>query len=154
MAEDIGKPETISRDFMILCPWFSEKAKAAIDHCNEDGYQVAMFEGYRSPLRQNYLYEQGRSRKGKIVTSARAWKSWHQFSLAMDLAFYDGRSWSWDGDWDKVQSIMEQHGFESLKFERPHFQITAGMQIGEAQLLAQKDGIKAVWDLVKLRGKF
>lgn len=154
MEKNASKPDSINRDFSLFCPWFGEKAKAAIDHCNEDGYQVAIFEGYRSPNRQNYLYEQGRTRKGKIITAARAWNSWHQYALALDLAFFDGRAWSWDGNWDKVQSIMEQHGFESLKFERPHFQITAGISIAEAQKLAQKSGMRSVWDLVKLRGKF
>lgn len=145
---------TVNRDYSALCPWFADKAKLAIDECNEAGYQVAMFEGYRSPARQNYLYEQGRTRKGIVVTRARAWQSWHQYAMAFDLAFYDGRRWSWDGDWDKIQAILEEHGFESLKFERPHFQITAGMLTHEAYLLAQKEGIEAVWQLIRDRSGF
>lgn len=63
----------------------SEKAKQACElflkTCEESGLNVLVTETYRSQARQDYLYEQGRSRPGKVVTwthssrhtSRRAW---------------------------------------------------------------------------------
>ena len=51
--------------------------------CKEAGLNVLITETYRSQERQDYLYQQGRSRAGKVVTwthssrhtSRRAWTS-------------------------------------------------------------------------------
>lgn len=158
MTKDISKPEIANRDPLLLCPWFAAKAASAIEECNEAGYLIRMFEGYRAPVRQDWLYGQGRTRQGKIVTRARAWQSWHQYGVAMDIAFWDGRKWYWPSAentlWDRVTNVLESHGFEPLKFERPHFEITAGMRIDEAAFIAKKSGITAVWDLIQKRGGF
>ena len=76
-------------------------------------------EGFRSCERQDYLYRQGRSEKGQIVTNAKCNQSDHQFGRAIDIVFTDYfgvPSWSpiwyreaakiakpigfkWGGDW-------------------------------------------------------
>lgn len=54
---------------------------------DEHGYDMALLEGYRSPERQAML-----AAKGSNVTMAGAWQSYHQYGLAVDLAFYkDGK---------------------------------------------------------------
>ena len=56
---------------------------------------IRLFEGWRSPRRQRYLYEQGRTRPGSTVTYARGWESYHQYGLACDfVGFVDG-NWTW-----------------------------------------------------------
>lgn len=64
----------LSSTAQIACELFMQK-------CKEKGLNVLITETYRSQERQNYLYEQGRTRSGKIVTwthnsrhtSRRAW---------------------------------------------------------------------------------
>jgi peptidoglycan LD-endopeptidase CwlK len=53
----------------------------------EQGYDLALLEGYRSPERQAQL-----AALGPTVTQAGAYESYHQFGLAADVAFLrDGR---------------------------------------------------------------
>ncbi len=53
----------------------------------EQGYEMALIEGYRSPERQNML-----AGLGAQVTNAAAWQSYHQYGLAADSAFLrDGK---------------------------------------------------------------
>ena len=69
---------------------------------------------------QQSLYEQGRTEPGKIVTNARGGSSFHNFGLAMDLAFeQDGTqhpTWSTAGsdidDWRLLGAMGEAIGFE------------------------------------------
>lgn len=49
---------------------------------DEHGYEMILLEGYRSPQRQNRLLG-----KGKHVTKAGGYRSYHQFGLAADAAF-------------------------------------------------------------------
>jgi peptidoglycan L-alanyl-D-glutamate endopeptidase CwlK len=49
------------------------------------GYEMVLLEGYRSPERQEQLLS-----RGPQVTRAGAWRSYHQFGLAADCAFFRG----------------------------------------------------------------
>lgn len=135
----------------LLAPWFEQKLHVLLDHLSSQGYPLAPFETYRSPARQDWLYAQGRSRSGKKVTYAKAWESWHQFSLAVDLVFYVDGKWSWEGPWEKAHKIIEDHGFETLDFEKPHIQITRGLTPQEAYKISKEQGILGVWDIVMRR---
>lgn len=65
----------------------------------QHGYEMVLLEGYRSPARQNNLSQ------NKATTLATAYKSFHQFGLAADIAFKkDGKvviserdPWAWKG---------------------------------------------------------
>ncbi|HEX5355897.1 MAG TPA: M15 family metallopeptidase [Aquabacterium sp.] len=73
---DLMDPEFVQRVLMVF--------KIMKD---EHGYEMALLEGYRSPERQAML-----AAKGSNVTMAGAWQSYHQYGLAVDLAFYrDGK---------------------------------------------------------------
>lgn len=149
MTIDLSKP---NRDTTLLAPFFQDLLLKALLKCADEGItNLAVFEGYRSPARQDWLYDQGRKRPGVRVTNARAWQSWHQLSLAVDCVFKVGKAWTWEGDWVKVHEIFESVGFETISWERPHFQLTAGMQIAEAAEMSRVHGVGAVWDLVKTR---
>jgi len=141
--------QTICRDMAKLAPFVVLKVTAALDQCHEIGYNVAMFEGYRSPERQQWLYEQGRSRDGKIVTYAKPWESFHQYGLAVDIVGFLNKKWDWNIDYDKVTAIFKEHGFESLKFEKPHFQITGGMSVQKAEKIATSQGLLALWSIIE-----
>ena len=99
----------------------------------------------RSSARQDELYAQGRTKPGKIVTNAKAWESFHQMGLALDICLIiDGKEASWsqvtdfdrDGiaDWMEIVRIFKSHGWEWAgewkRFpEAPHFQCTFGIPI-------------------------
>jgi peptidoglycan L-alanyl-D-glutamate endopeptidase CwlK len=144
VKEDVTKP---NRDTELLAPFFEKRLSQLIAEADNQGLSVALFEGYRSPQRQSWLYEQGRSRAGKIVTRAAPWKSWHQLSVAADVVFYDHqhKQWHWDGAWDKLHAIAHQLGFETLDWENPHLQIRAGLSIDHAVQIAKSKGAIFLW---------
>lgn len=69
------------RDISELTPNAQKACNLFMAECKKQGLNVLITETYRSQERQNYLYEQGRTRNGKIVTwtknsrhtSRRAW---------------------------------------------------------------------------------
>lgn len=137
---------SINRSLDLLYPRFAQKVTTALDACHKMGYPIQIFEGWRSPARQDWLYAQGRTSAGKIVTKARAWESWHQLSLASDLAFFKDGKWSWDGNWDAVLPCFEEQGLESLRpFETCHVQFTSGLDIKVAVALMRSQGLQRVW---------
>lgn len=139
----------INRDFKKLAPFFCVKLMDAISECHAHGLRIELFEGFRSEERQAQLYAQGRTKEGVIVTKARPGESWHQYALASDVVFNDGKGWSWSGDWDGVHKIFKLHGFETLSFERPHVQITGGLSIKKAQEIAKSQGLLGLWSIVE-----
>ncbi len=85
--------------------------------------------GLRAYEEQNDLYEQGRSKPGKIVTNARAGFSNHNFGIAFDVGVFEGTKYldespkykaigalgielglEWGGNWKSIQ-------------DEPHFQL-------------------------------
>lgn len=141
--------QQINREITKLAPFLVVRLTAALDECIERGYNVAVFEGYRSPERQQSLYDQGRTKDGKIVTHAKPWESFHQLGLAVDIVGKVDGKWDWSIDYDKITEIFKRHGFETLKFEKAHFQIDGGMTIGKAVKIAKNQGILALWSIVE-----
>jgi peptidoglycan L-alanyl-D-glutamate endopeptidase CwlK len=139
----------INRDLNLLAPFFVKRLNIALSECKDSGYGVALFEGYRSGFRQDWLYESGRTRDGKIITNAKAGQSWHQLGVAADIVGFTNNHWDWSIDYDRVEQIMISHGFSSLKFERAHFQITGGMSIVKAATIANERGLLALWSIIE-----
>lgn len=78
---------TASREWALLDDDFRRRLLAVYRSLAQQGYTLALLEGYRSPQRQAQLQARGTS-----VTNAGAYQSYHQFGLAADSAFYrDGR---------------------------------------------------------------
>lgn len=142
----------VNRDLGLLAPFVKDKATSAIINAREAGYPVSIFEGFRTPYRQDLLYTQGRTMPGKIVTNAKAWRSWHQYSLAVDVAFYMNGKWSWDGDFDKVAPFFIDQGFKWLDpQEQSHFQIDGGFDIDYAYSITKEFGVQTLWAVVKAK---
>jgi len=118
---------TTCRDLAELLPAAQTACRLLFQECYKAGIKnIFITETYRSQARQNYLYAQGRTRPGQIVT----WtlNSNHKSRLAWDIAvgppqsLYDVTTLSkigaiarklgitWGGDW--VGSI-----------DRPHFEV-------------------------------
>ena len=141
--------ELANRNIADLAPFFAQKLTLALEDCVADGYFIRMFEGYRTRARQDWLYAQGRTRTGKTVTNARAGQSWHQMCVASDVVGYIDGHWDWSINYDKVDVIFHDHGFESLKFERPHYQIRGGLTIARANEIVLKQGLLGLWSIIE-----
>ena len=87
-----------------------------------------VFEGIRTPVRQAYIYDQGRTRPGSIVSYAEAWHSYHQYGLAVDMVFGGPKKWTWNepkkGMWRKYHELAKKRGLMPLSFETPHIQLS------------------------------
>ncbi len=96
---------------------------------DDEGIPMKLFEGFRAPERQAFLYAKGRTAPGGRVTNAQPWESYHQFGLAADFVRFENGSWNWNdqtpgenAQWDRYHEIARQHGMEPLSWERPHVQ--------------------------------
>ena len=125
----MSQPWKRDQELTHLHPFFREKVEALLDKLSLGGLPFRVFEGFRSPQRQHYLFEQGRTRPGTIVTKARPWTSYHQYGLAADFVLHvDGR-WSWDtsGDnsqmWTRLHELARENQLTPLSWELPHLQL-------------------------------
>jgi peptidoglycan L-alanyl-D-glutamate endopeptidase CwlK len=134
------EPWKRDEDLDHLHPIFRGKVRGLVDRFSAEGIPFRPFEGFRSPQRQQYLYEQGRTRPGNRVTNARPWTSYHQYGLATDFVLYENGRWSWDtsgergGWWRRLHELGREEGLEPLSWELPHLQLPdlniAGLQAG------------------------
>lgn len=115
-------------------PVFRDRLAAVVRTLESEGIPFRVFEGWRSPQRQQYLWDQGRTRPGAIVTKARAWESYHQYGIGADLVLFENGQWSWESGgeraawWGRMQQVGREAGLEALSFELPHLQL-AGLTI-------------------------
>jgi hypothetical protein len=141
---DLGRPD---QQFAHLYPPFGKVVSAALTMANAaaldpitrkpkfHGFShYAMYEGYRSLERQEWLYEEGRTRPGHRVTNMRV-PSYHGFGLAADIVpvvLVDGipRGFSWDfpddvwalwGHCARAHGLVWGGDWNSLK-DLPHVQ--------------------------------
>lgn len=117
------------RNLSKLHPAIRQTAKEIENELQGDGIPFRIFEAFRSPQRQNFLYQKGRTTPGPIVTYARPWRSFHQFGLAVDFVLYEDGGWSWNTGghrrawWDRLHEVGIDRGLTPLRFEKPHLQI-------------------------------
>lgn len=87
----------------------------------------APFEGYRSPERQNELFN-----KTPPVTKVIGWRSAHQFGLAVDFVAWTTKGWSWDDnhDWKFLIDHAQEVGLGvPISWDAPHVEHPAWKQI-------------------------
>jgi peptidoglycan L-alanyl-D-glutamate endopeptidase CwlK len=125
----MSQPWQRNRELNHLHPIFREKVNELSQKLSLEGIPFWLFEGFRSPQRQQYLYAQGRTRPGNIVTYAKPWTSYHQYGLATDFVLYENGSWSWDTSgekarwWERLHELGREQGMEPLSWEKPHLQL-------------------------------
>lgn len=116
-------------DLTLLHPLFREAIMNVLNAFKTENLPFEVFEAYRWPERQHYLYSQGRTIAGNIVTYVDAWKSYHQYGLAVDFVLKINNQWSWDTSgekkvwWQRMHEIGKSFGLEKLDFEAPHLQL-------------------------------
>ncbi len=148
-----------------LWPYFAEKLLKLKEKAAESGLLVGVHSGYRSYDEQERLYALGRTVKnldgvdkdhplGSKVTKARGGESWHGWGVAADVVFLVQGSWSWDAKlpWGRLGQMgldlgLEWGGIWKFK-DLPHFQLTGGLKIVQAQELHHPP---AVWEEIARR---
>lgn len=126
----------VCRDLNELHPKVKELAEKLLEACKNQGLNIKIGETYRSVERQEYLYAQGRTRPGSIVTNARgsSMSSYHQWRLAFDV-FQNIKGDEYNSIiLAKVGAIGQKLGLEwggawSSFQDTPHFQYTFGLSL-------------------------
>lgn len=160
----MSDPSAASHDPALLGPRFRDAVAAALAECQQTTtpqgqLDAKVFEGFRSTERQAWLYAQGRTRPGKIVTNARtSLTSWHGYGLAVDVV-HATRYWEPCGNDSKaneawfrdVADIFKKHGCQWggdwTKPDTPHMQwgrCTASPTSGAIAMMSGQ-GVAAVW---------
>lgn len=128
----------ICRDLNELHPKVKELALKFLEECKKQGLNIGISETYRSVERQDYLYAQGRTRSGNIVTQSRgsSMQSYHQWRLAFDM-FNNVRGQEYnEAILTKAGKIGQKLGLEwggswrGFK-DSPHFQYAFGLTIND-----------------------
>jgi peptidoglycan L-alanyl-D-glutamate endopeptidase CwlK len=128
--------DTPDRDLQKLAPKFRQAVEAALAECETKGLHAKVNEALRSQERQAFLFAQGRTRPGNIVTNApTSLTSWHGYGLAVDVihrtlafkpfgadraaneqwfadvgAVFKNNGCSWGGDWTHPDTPHMQWG--------------------------------------------
>jgi peptidoglycan LD-endopeptidase CwlK len=122
-------------------------ARRLIETAVAQGINVKVISGLRTYQQQDALYEQGRSKPGKIVTKARGGQSNHNFATAFDVGIFsaDGKEYFGESpDYEKVGLIGESLGLEwggRWKFQdEPHFQFNQGRSMTQLRVAYEEKG--------------
>ncbi len=94
-----------------LDPQFRARLERVMERMRDEyGHEVRLVEGFRDGARQDYLYAQGRTRPGPIVTWTR--DSAHERGLAADL-LVDGRYDNPEG-YARLAQVAREEGLRTL----------------------------------------
>lgn len=136
-----------------LHPFFRDKIKKLLSDARSLGFNVDVFQGYRSKEEQDKLFAKGRTEPGAIVTKARGGYSWHNFGIAADIVFKKDGKWSWaeEHPWSLLGDIGRELGLDWgglwPKFrDRPHFQWNTNLTLSGARELYKTGGLDKVWE--------
>ncbi|HYY14140.1 MAG TPA: M15 family metallopeptidase [Chthoniobacterales bacterium] len=141
----------------MLLPEVQPYARALVTKATGMGITTKVISGTRTYAEQDALYEQGRSKPGKIVTKARGGYSNHNFGIAFDVGIFDGPKYiaespaykavgiigidlglAWGGNWTTMQ-------------DEPHFELRPNWaaKLSESDMLAElrsrKESGKAIY---------
>ncbi len=129
-----------SRSLDDLHPALKRGALELVKRMGEKGYTKVGFSAtYRDKEYQDYLYQQGRTRSGNIVTNAKGGQSIHNYRLAFDIFLnISGKEFSDDNFFSVAGKIWTEMGGEWggswVGFvDTPHMQFTNGLTLSMLQ---------------------
>ncbi len=130
-----------SRRVEDLYEYFQPLVNSFLKEANNATYpwQTFITDGFRSLQEQNELYAKGRTQPGKIVTNAQGGQSWHNFGLAVDIAFQKDGKLNYDQVlYDKIVKMGKDRGFIwggdwSVFVDKPHFEWHPGITLEDAR---------------------
>lgn len=122
----IALETNVNRQLGLLHPYIRNRAmdfeRALMDYYArmQMKMELNIFETWRHPARQDYLFRQG-------YTKARAWQSAHQYGLAIDLAGKTkAGAWTWalnEADIRTAQSIAKRFDLVApIAWDPTHFE--------------------------------
>ena len=117
----------VCRDISALSPVAQAACRAFLAVCRKEGLPVLITETYRSQERQDYLYAQGRTRAGKVVTWTR--NSRHTGRMAWDICKnVKGQEYADAAFFAKCGAIAKRLGITWGGTwdtpDKPHFEVT------------------------------
>jgi hypothetical protein len=131
-------------------------AIATIKDLQSQGLKPYVISGFRSFEQQNEIYKQGRTKPGNKVTWVTGGGSWHNYGMAIDIAFWDRshRTVTWDApnkDWDAIGAAGLRNGFTRWlgpQGDRPHLEYhpKVGNSASAMRNIHSRGGLSAVWD--------
>ena len=124
------------RDISELNPVAQKACNLFMQECKKAGLNVLITETYRSQARQNYLYEQGRTRAGNIVTWTK--NSRHTGRMAWDICKnVKGQEYSDAKFFEQCGAIAKKLGITWggtwTTPDKPHFEVTANWTYKEKE---------------------
>ena len=133
------------RDISELAPNAQKACKLFLEKCEENGLKVRITETYRSQKRQNYLYEQGRTRSGNVVTWTK--NSRHTSRRAWDICKdVKGQEYSDSGFFKACGQIAKElnitWGGTWKQADTPHFEIDTDWKESEDKPMTQQERVK------------
>jgi peptidoglycan L-alanyl-D-glutamate endopeptidase CwlK len=115
-AASHAPPDTVNNDPSALNPEFRARLDRVMTRMHDEfGHDVEIVEGYRTQDRQNYLFAQGRTRPGDVVTWTKSSK--HTSGLAVDVKI-DG-SYNNQAAYQQLARIAHQEGLRTLGARDP-----------------------------------
>jgi peptidoglycan L-alanyl-D-glutamate endopeptidase CwlK len=142
-------------------PLVKEFLKKANEFLKSKGWEIFITDGYRSFEEQAGIFAQGRTTPGKIVSYAMPGWSWHNYRLAVDIAFRNEETpleYNLPELYQEVGRIGKEMEFTwggdfTIIVDRPHFEWHPNMTIEQALKLKDlsnydflKGGEKVVGD--------
>lgn len=95
-----------SRSLLDLNDDFRSLVGLWLQDCADAGLDILIVSTYRDNEYQDYLYSLGRTKKGRIVTNARAGESEHNKRKALDFCIMHGRVCAWNDKAGFMQAGM------------------------------------------------
>lgn len=139
----------IQNSITLLYPKFYELLSIGMQKSREIGLDIYVFETYRSPERQQHLFD---LKNG--TSESPAWMSWHQYGLAADLVWFGPKKWSWKplkrDDWERLAEVMQSVGLRGIgQKDAGHFEYDHNISIQEAKKIVLKSGVIGLWMLIE-----
>lgn len=137
----MGNETKVCRDINALSPVAQKACRAFLAACEKEGLPVLITETYRSQARQDYLYAQGRTRAGKVVTWTR--NSRHTGHMAWDICKnVKGQEYADATFFAKCGAIAKRLGITWGGTwntpDQPHFEVTKDWKEKEESEVVEK----------------
>jgi peptidoglycan L-alanyl-D-glutamate endopeptidase CwlK len=134
-----------ARRIKALHPRMRPLATRFLQEAKKQGINLRITAGLRTAAEQEALFQQGRTTPGAKVTNARAWQSYHNYGLAIDVVpmnalnqpDWNSREWNRIGQIGKSVGLRWGGDFKSI-VDRPHFEIGPPLRDLIAMRLANK----------------
>jgi peptidoglycan L-alanyl-D-glutamate endopeptidase CwlK len=134
-------------------PKLATAVKKIVQLAAGQNFILQVTQGLRTYAEQDALYNQGRTRKGPKVTDARGGQSWHNFGLAVDIAFITHGEIDWTdalyshiGTW-AAQASIHWAGLWNHP-DLPHVQLPVAKSPDDnIRAIYKRAGLQGVWQL-------